>query len=114
MAMSDKAREVKNAKARAYYAAHKEQQKAANERYFEKLAAKVSPVYEWVKRHEQPPKSVGRFYSYEIICDETGLDTKGVIEELHRIRKILLKEEIAIQIGVKSNGSRGIRVINLK
>lgn len=39
MKLSDKAREIRNARARAYYATHKRQQAEYNRRYWEKQAA---------------------------------------------------------------------------
>jgi hypothetical protein len=40
MALSEEAKAIRNAKAREWYSKNKERQKAANERYWERLAAK--------------------------------------------------------------------------
>ena len=121
MALSEEAKAIRNAKARAYYAQNKEKYKAANERYFERLAIKekesksnASPVYSWIVEHQPKPKTVGIFYGYDVVKQATGVSLDVVVKEINRIKGQLFGMDIAVQVGVKSNGERGIRVISLK
>lgn len=121
MALSEQAREIRNARAREWYAKNKEKHKAAQERYFERLAAQEkvngnvpTPVYSWVLNHRPKPKSVGQFYSYSIVSQESGSSTSEIIEEINNMEEPLFRLKIAVQVGVKSNGERGIRVISLQ
>lgn len=121
MALSEQARAIRNAKAREWYAKNKEKHKAAQERYFERLATQekvngnvLAPVYNWILNHRPKPKSVGQFYSYSIVSQESGASTNEIIEEISNMAEPLFRLKIAVQVGVKSNGERGIRVISLQ
>lgn len=127
MELSEKARKLRNARAREYYAQNREKQAEYNRRYWERQAAKEnreiiksSPDEQqdimcgWLKRHQAKPKTTGCFYSYAVVCGETGLNAAEIIEAVDKTRVIQLEHFIAVQTSVRSNGERGIRVISLR
>ena len=81
---------------------------------------KNSPVCAWVIANRGVKGCEGRFWSYEEVFQEAyhyRTDTPGnrVHEDLRpALDELYLAHRIGVQLGVKSNGSRGIRIINLE
>ena len=76
-------------------------------------------VVQWCKQYCPKPKQEGVFYPYAVV-QETMFGYVGdnpgkeVREEFELKLSALLKEGIAVQLGVQSHGRRGIRLFSIK
>lgn len=75
----------------------------------------------WIVENAPPPKEAAVFYPYQFVFRGAfGFDDpknggnvirEGIEEELY---SLFADNGIGVQLGVKSNGRRGIRIINLR
>ncbi len=80
----------------------------------------VNHTFDWLVTHIPPAKQEGRFYSYAFVFENAyGYSEKNAgryvrkdLEEL--IYELCRFHYCAVQLGVKSNGKRGIRIMNLR
>ena len=79
-----------------------------------------NPVCNWIVRHAPEPRKEGVFFSYDEVCRGAY---KAIAEKPGEVVRDQVKKHckelfdsfsIAVQIGVQSNGKRGIRVVNVK
>lgn len=79
-----------------------------------------SPICAWIITHVPRPKVEGVFYSYEYVFFQSRhyVEPKCgnlIVSEISPLEAELFKKyRVGIQLGVKSNGKRGMRIINLK
>ena len=81
----------------------------------------MNKTFNWVIEHMPPPKYEGRFYSYSYVFKEAyGFEDKKkagrqIREDLQDyIYDLCRNYQCAVQIGVKVQNYRGIRIFNLK
>ena len=86
----------------------------------EKPTLRNDPVCEWIIENKGNRGQDGRFYSYEDVFyavfqfrDEKASDRIKEHIIPHR-SELFLEYNVAVQTGVKSNGKRGIRIINME
>ena len=78
-----------------------------------------NPVTKWIIDHAPEPKTGGEFFAYEDIIKcayHMYMENPGTkaIEQIKPYREELFKDyNIAVQIGARSNGKRGIRIMSM-
>ena len=77
-------------------------------------------LIEWLKSNCPGPKKEGVFYPYEYVFEQAyGYKTSKMGNVVRRNiegheSKLYFYDGIAIQLGVRSNGKRGIRLFNMR
>lgn len=87
------------------------------------IVTKNTAVGGWIIANAPAPRKEGVFFSYEqvyfdvygTLAYDRNAGTKKIVEQVMGLRRDLFdRHGIGVQLAVKSNGARGIRIINLQ
>lgn len=80
----------------------------------------INPTVKWVIENCPPPKTHGKFFPYQYVHEQvygwkTDLPGRQIRKDLDEsVYELFFDHGIAVQLGVKFDANRGIRVINMR